>query len=76
MKTTLRFYLGSYQFDSVTTDRHITTNFIKYKLAAQYEYRPTDETLWAEVVDGDVHTRYQLIPEELDLRIIKSYVLG
>jgi len=47
------FYEGSYQFDSISTTLNISTDFIQMKLAKQFEYRPTNESLWAELnLDG------------------------
>lgn len=52
MKTTINFYEGSYQFDSITTELNVSPDFIEMKLAIQYEYRPTNESLWASVHQG------------------------
>ena len=49
MKTTINFYEGSYQFNSITTDLNVSPDFIEMKLAKQYEYRATKESLWATV---------------------------
>ena len=49
MKTTINFYEGSYLFDSVTTELNVSLDFIEMKLAKQYEYRPTNESLWCTV---------------------------
>jgi len=61
-KTTVNFYEGSYQFDSVTTNLHVSPDFIEMKLAKQYEYRPTIESLWAIMKTNDeVEQRFELI---------------
>ena len=52
MKTTINFYEGSYQFDSITTELNVSPDFIEMKLAIQYEYRPTNESLWASLHQG------------------------
>jgi len=52
MKTTINFYEGSYQFESVETDLNVKHNFIEMKLAKQYEYRPTQKTLWATIIQN------------------------
>ena len=49
MTTTINFYEGSYQFNSITTDLNVSPDFIEMKLAKQYEYRATNESLWATV---------------------------
>jgi hypothetical protein len=49
MTTTINFYEGSYQFNSITTDLNVSPDFIEMKLAKQYEYRETKESLWATV---------------------------
>jgi hypothetical protein len=49
MTTTINFYEGSYQFNSITTDLNVSPDFIEMKLAKQYEYRATKESLWATV---------------------------
>lgn len=49
MTTTVNFYEGSYQFYTVNTNLNVDTDYIEMKLAKQYEYRPTDETLWATI---------------------------
>ena len=56
----LRFYEGGYLFYSVETELNIAEDFVLMKLSEQYEYRPTKETLWAEVVIDDAITRYSL----------------
>lgn len=52
MKTTINFYEGSYQFYSITTELNVSPDFIEMKLAIQYEYRQTNESLWASVHQG------------------------
>jgi hypothetical protein len=60
MTTTINFYEGSYQFNSITTELNVHTDFIEMKLAKQYEYRPTLENLWATVCqDSKEIARYQ-----------------
>jgi len=50
MKTTINFYEGSYLFNSITTDLNVSSDYIEMKLAKQYEYRATKESLWATVI--------------------------
>lgn len=60
MKTTVNFYEGSYQFDSVTTELKVQEDFIEMQLAKQYEYRPTAKTLWATITqEGKEIARYR-----------------
>ena len=47
----VRFYEGSYQFKVNKTDLNITEDFITMILAKQYEYRPTQDILWAIVLE-------------------------
>jgi hypothetical protein len=47
----VRFYEGSYQFKINKTDLNITEDFITMILAKQYEYRPTQDILWAVVLE-------------------------
>lgn len=51
--TTILFFEGSYQFLSETTHLNVSEEYIQYKLAKQYEYRTTNETLWAEIIHVD-----------------------
>lgn len=61
MTTTINFYEGSYQFNSITTDLNVSPDFIEMKLAKQYEYRPTKETLWATIhQESKEVSRYKL----------------
>jgi len=57
---TLRLFEGSFQFDSIQSELNITTDFIQYKLAKQYEYRETSEDLWAELNLNGEEYRYIL----------------
>jgi hypothetical protein len=62
MKTTINFYEGSYQYNSITTELNVNPDFIEMKLAKQYEYRPTKESLWATIVeDSKEIARYELL---------------
>jgi hypothetical protein len=62
MTTTINFYEGSYLFESITTEFNVTTDFIEMKLAKQYEYRPTNEDLWAVTcIDSVEFSRYEFI---------------
>jgi hypothetical protein len=55
----VRFYEGSYQFKVNKTDLNITEDFIQMILAKQYEYRPTEDSLWAVVLEeGKEIARY------------------
>jgi hypothetical protein len=61
METTINFYEGSYQFGTIKTDLNLSIDFIEMKLAKQYEYRPTEESLWATVhQDGKEVSRFEL----------------
>jgi hypothetical protein len=52
-QNTVYFYEGSYQFQSDKTHLNISEDYVQMILAKQYEYRPTTETLWADVkIDG------------------------
>jgi hypothetical protein len=58
----VRFYEGSTLFNSKKTDLNIGEDYIGYKLAQQYEYRPTTESLWATVREnGKEVARFELI---------------
>ena len=50
MTTTINFYEGSYCFNSIETNLNVSPDFIEMKLAKQYEYRPTNESLWATII--------------------------
>ncbi len=56
----IRLYEGSHQFNVIETELNISPDFAQMKLAQQYEYRPTSETLWAEIVVNGVSERYIL----------------
>lgn len=61
MKSTINFYEGSYQFDSITTELNVSPDFIEMKLAKQHEYRPTTESLWATISEqGKEVSRFKL----------------
>ena len=61
MKTTINFYEGSYQFNSITTDLNVSPDFIEMKLALQYEYRETKKSLWATISNETKEiSRYEL----------------
>jgi len=61
MTTTINFYEGSYQFNSILTDLNVNPDFIEMKLAKQYEYRATKQNLWATIIqDSKEVARYQL----------------
>lgn len=51
--TKINFFEGSNLFLSETTDLNVSEGYIQYKLANQYEYRPTTESLWAVVIHED-----------------------
>jgi hypothetical protein len=57
---TVSFYEGSYQFAQIQTELNITTDYVMYKLATQFEYRHTSKTLWAELDLNGEKVRYQL----------------
>lgn len=54
----VNFYEGSYQFQSDKTHLNITEDYVQMILAKQYEYRPTAETLWADVVISGITQRF------------------
>lgn len=60
-KTTISLFEGSYQFFREETELRVSEGYIQFKLAKQYEYRPTEKDLWAEVryPDGS-WIRYEL----------------
>ena len=61
MKTTIHFYEGSYKFNSISTDLNVSPDFIEMKLAEQYEYRATNESLWATINQNSKEiARFQL----------------
>jgi hypothetical protein len=62
MTTTINFFEGSYCFNSISTDLNVSPDFIEMKLAKQYEYRPTTETLWAIITQNSIEIgRFKLI---------------
>ena len=66
---TLHLYQESYKFYTINTKLNIVTDFIQFKLATQYQYRPTSQILWAElIIDGRVE-RYKL--DKDNVRLIK-----
>jgi hypothetical protein len=61
MTTTINFYEGSYCYNSIKTDLNVSPDFIEMKLAKQYEYRATKESLWATITkDSKEVARYEL----------------
>ncbi len=62
MTNRINFFEGSYCYNSITTDLNVSPDFIEMKLAQQYEYRATDESLWATICqDRKEVARYELI---------------
>jgi hypothetical protein len=62
MITAIHFYEDSYCFNSITTELNVSPDFIEMKLAKQYEYRPTNESLWATITQGSKEiARYEFI---------------
>jgi len=60
--TTINFYEGSTCFNNISTELNVSPDFIEMKLAKQYEYRATEESLWATVSqDSKEIARYELI---------------
>jgi hypothetical protein len=57
-QNTVYFYEGSNQFASDKTHLNISTDYIQMILAKQYEYRPTTETLWADVKISGITQRF------------------
>jgi hypothetical protein len=49
MTTTINFYEGSYLYKSISTELNVNPDFIEMQLAKQYEYRATEESLWATI---------------------------
>jgi len=72
MKNQIRFYEGSSMYNLVETELNISEDFVLMKLAKQYEYRPTTETLWADVIIDNEITRYLLDYQNKSL-IVKSF---
>jgi hypothetical protein len=67
----VRFYEGSYQFKVNKTDLNITEDFIQMILAKQYEHRPTQDILWAVVLEeGKEVARYSF---DYTLGLAKQY---
>lgn len=52
------FYEGSNQFKSEKTNLNISDDYVQMILAKQYEYRPTTETLWADVQISGITQRF------------------
>lgn len=59
-QNSIRLYEGSYQFFATSTNLNISPDYAQMKLAQQYKYRATTESLWAEIVVGGVAARYEL----------------
>jgi hypothetical protein len=55
---TVSFFEGSYMFKQVSTRLNVSQDYLEMILAKQYEYRPTQEDLWAEVKDGEIVQRF------------------
>lgn len=70
------FFEGSYMFKMDQTDLNITTGYIQYQLAKQYEYRPTTKTLWAELTDklGNAQ-RFKLDYDNNKIELIYQYLV-
>ena len=61
MTTQINLFEGSYCYDIIATDLNVSADFIEMKLAKQYEYRKTNESLWAIVSQDRVEiARYEL----------------
>lgn len=73
MTNQIRFYEGSSMYNLVETKLNISEDFVLMKLAKQYEYRPTTETLWADVIIDNEITRYLLDYQNKSL-IVKSFL--
>jgi len=62
MTTTINFYEGSNCFNSIKTDLNVNPDFIEMKLAKQFEYGATQESLWATISqDSKEIARFELI---------------
>jgi len=62
METTINFYEGSTLYNSVTTDLNVNPDYIEFKLAKQFEYRATTESLWATICqDSKEIARFELL---------------
>jgi hypothetical protein len=73
----INFFEGSNLFLSETTDLNVSEGYIQYKLANQYEYRPTTESLWADVIHADNKVdRYLLDYEHKKLNLHLQYNLN
>lgn len=72
--TKINFFEGSNLFLFETTDLNVSEGYIQYKLANQYEYRPTTEPLWADVIHEDNKVdRYVLDYENKRLNLHLQY---
>ena len=60
MTNSIRLYEGSYLFFSTQSELNISSDFLQMKLAKQYEYRKTTESLWGEIENIDGVRRYEL----------------
>lgn len=57
-QNTVNFYEGYCQFKSEKTHLNISTDYVQMILAKQYEYRPTNKTLWADVQISGITQRF------------------
>ncbi len=71
-KNSVNFYEGSSQFKSDKTHLNISPDYIQMQLAKQYEYRPTNETLWAEVENFGIKQRFSF-DYETGLTLIATF---
>ena len=60
MTNSIRLYEGSNLFFSTQSELNISSDFLQMKLAKQFEYRKTTESLWGEIENTDGVTRYEL----------------
>ena len=55
---TAKFYESSYQFKVESTELNISFDYVQMVLAKQYEYRPTQDSLWAIVQTTEGEKRF------------------
>ena len=70
MANKINFYEGSYLFDSIETEKNISSDFALMKLSMRYEYRATNKQLWAEITIAGISTRYELDYKNKNLKQI------
>jgi len=67
---------GSYVYHAVNSELNISEDYILMKLSSQYEYRPTEESLWAELITPKFVARYVLdYPNKLVNRVYYKEII-